>query len=383
MAFKLIPETEPIEVKSIVAVIFGFPGMGKTSLSFTAENPVLFDFDDGVKRAVKRKNYVQLQSWQDCIDFTNSEDYKQLQVKTIILDTAGTMLDDFIAHHVILENDKNGKKGGGVSLQGYGAMKEVFNQFVKGLKLKGLDLVIICHADTVKENDSTSYIPKLTGGSYDILIGVADLVGFLESKNNKRTLSFNPTDRHIGKNSAEFPDFIIPDYNSDEFDGWFGKLIQTTKDKMTSLSTLQLEALQKLTTAKEEIVLLEKLEDCISYEEKITEFSNKIYQIQLEKLLQDQYIKIYSDSVVEIKTTEDALKSLNSINDNKKHIHLLQKILKSKTDELKFVWDKDNKVFNTTEPEPTDPTLNNNQNDTKVSDSVESGDKTQTNTLGI
>ena len=50
MAFRIITEDEPLSLKGIVAVIYGEPGIGKTSLAFTAEKPLLEDYDDGVKR---------------------------------------------------------------------------------------------------------------------------------------------------------------------------------------------------------------------------------------------------------------------------------------------------------------------------------------------
>lgn len=59
MALKLFKSTDQLPMKNLLVVIYGQPGVGKTSLAFTAENPVLLDFDRGVERvseAVKMRS---------------------------------------------------------------------------------------------------------------------------------------------------------------------------------------------------------------------------------------------------------------------------------------------------------------------------------------
>ncbi|MEK5761254.1 AAA family ATPase, partial [Acinetobacter variabilis] len=74
------------------------PGIGKTSLAFSATNPILFDFDKGAHRAGKyRKDTVQVNNWSEVSSLTAND---LLGYDTVIVDTAGRMLDVIIAHLV-------------------------------------------------------------------------------------------------------------------------------------------------------------------------------------------------------------------------------------------------------------------------------------------
>ena len=65
----LIKKSNELTVKTTLsALIYGQPGMGKTTLALSAPNPVLFDYDGGIHRvnAAHRVPTVQLKyflSW--------------------------------------------------------------------------------------------------------------------------------------------------------------------------------------------------------------------------------------------------------------------------------------------------------------------------------
>ena len=87
---KIVKASEPIVIKQIVTVIYGQPGIGKSTLGFTSKDPLLLDFDKGSYRAANRKDTVQIDSWKDITQITK----KDLDpYKTVIVDTAGRALD--------------------------------------------------------------------------------------------------------------------------------------------------------------------------------------------------------------------------------------------------------------------------------------------------
>ena len=307
MSFKIVREEDPMEIGSLTAVIFGLPGMGKSTLAQTSEKPVLEDFDDGIKRAAIRKDYLQISSWKEVVDFHNSDFIEVNEVKTFIIDTAGTMLDNFIAQHVIKENAKNGKSGGGLSLQGYGALKVYFNSFLAKLKSKGVDIIFIAHTETFQDGDDTRHRPKLTGGSYDVLMAAADLVGFMETKNNKRTLNFNPTDQHVGKNSAEFEIINIPHYTDDSFKTLMGDLLQKAKDRMLQMSESQMEAIKKLDEFKEKIHSCDDTEQLDEVGQEIKNLKSDLYRGQLFKVMDQKLIDLYLDKLSDLDSLDDLI----------------------------------------------------------------------------
>lgn len=265
--FKIIRSSEAVKTEVITALIYGEPGIGKTSLAFTSENPLLLDFDSGIQRAAYRQTSVRVESWSDVIDLQKSKEFAEMKPKTIIIDTVGAMLDNYISQYVLSLDPKNGRRGGELSLQGYGAMKTVFKQFKDWSKAQKCNLVFVSHAANQEEGDNLKFIPKVTGGSYDILRQECDLIGYMESYQNKRTIVFSPTDRNIGKDCANLGRLQVPDLGP-EFNTYFTQIIQRTIDHMNQLSEAQQEILSFLT----------------DYEQGIAQFSTEEH---FNKALQD------------------------------------------------------------------------------------------------
>ena len=90
MALKITRAADPIKVERLNVVIYAPPGIGKTSLAFTAEAPLLLDFDNGSHRAAGRKDVVRVENWTDVVGIT-AEDLAPYS--TVVVDTAGRALD--------------------------------------------------------------------------------------------------------------------------------------------------------------------------------------------------------------------------------------------------------------------------------------------------
>ncbi len=313
MGYQIVTPEEELKVESLVGVIFGQPGIGKTSLGFTAEKPLLEDFDEGVKRAVGRKAFLKMDTWVDVIEFHSSNEFEKIAPKTIIFDTAGSMLDNYIADYVKELDYLNKRRGGEISLQGYGAMKSVFRQFVDDMKKRKINLIFIAHTQTFQDGDAVKYRPKMTGGSYDILMGAADFVCYMESVNDKRTLNFNPTDRHVGKNTAEFDVLQVPHYTSSNWNNYLGDLIFKTKEKMESLTAEQEEALKKMDTIRDTISGMNSFEEI---EEIITFIDSQktILKVQGKKLLHERIKAITEELLADVKNAEQANELIEKLN---------------------------------------------------------------------
>src|SRR5690348_5642891 len=107
MSLKITKASEPITVDRLNICLYGQPGAGKTSLAFTADAPLLLDFDQGAHRAANRKDTVRVQSWGDVagVGADDLADYK-----TVVVDTAGRALDALTAD-IIRRNPKAGRGG--------------------------------------------------------------------------------------------------------------------------------------------------------------------------------------------------------------------------------------------------------------------------------
>lgn len=207
MALKIHRASDPIEVTQLRMMIYGQPGAWKSSVAFTAADPLMLDFDDGARRSAYRRDAVLIRSWGEVAQITADD---LAPYKTVVLDTVGRALD-FLSASLIAENPKNANKQGALTLQGYGALKSAFAGWIARLNTLGLDVVMIAHdKESTNERDVKIVRPDITGGTYNEIFKLADAVGYLYLTGQKHVLDFNPTENYVGKNPAQLDVVVVP-----------------------------------------------------------------------------------------------------------------------------------------------------------------------------
>lgn len=206
----LIKKASELTIQNkIKALIYGQPGMGKTTIALSAPKPLLFDFDNGVHRVnfahLDGVDTVQISSYQDFSDVLETEDLSAYE--TLVIDTGGKCLD-FMSEFIIKNNPKMGRGNGALTLQGYGERKGLFSALVKKISIMGKHVIFVAHRDTKTEGDDTRYVPQFGGSSYDSLVTELDLVGYMEANGRERTITFDPTSRNDGKNTCNLPSIM-------------------------------------------------------------------------------------------------------------------------------------------------------------------------------
>jgi hypothetical protein len=246
MPLRITKASDPITVDQIVLCIYGAPGTAKSSLAFTANDPLLFDFDRGVHRAMHRKDAVLPASWRDVTDMT-AEDFRDY--RTVIVDTAGRALDMLAAD--IIQRDAKMGRGGALTLQGFGKLKAEFTAWLKLLRSFGLDVVLIAHAEEKQQGDETIERIDAQGASKNEIYKSADAMARLVITGGKRVLLFSPTDTAFGKNPAEFEPLTVPRFAPDST--FLGDIIATIKAKLNAMSEEQREVSQLLAAWSEKV----------------------------------------------------------------------------------------------------------------------------------
>jgi F0F1-type ATP synthase delta subunit len=241
----VVKANEALPKRQPVIVIYGEPGVCKTSIGNTCEEPLLIDFDRGVDRSLFRKDTLQVKTWDEVLAEETAGTFKSY--KTIVIDTAKAALDDFLMQYVVNQDFKLKTNKLGM----FGAIGDQFKLFVNSRRSEEAAIVIIAHAK--KDEDTKKNIPDVTGQSYQLLLRIADQVGYVCIKNGKRVISFEPSDNTVGKNVAGLPEITVPDKADVAFKTFGAKLVNDVREAIAAMSEEQREALEKSAMYQDQI----------------------------------------------------------------------------------------------------------------------------------
>lgn len=204
----LIKKSNELVIPSTVKMmIFGSPGMGKTTVALSAPKPLLLDFDNGVKRVnmahLEGVDIVQVENWGEIQTLLQQQQADLAPYSTIVVDTIGKMMDFIITHCCGARQPQ---------IKDWGRINQEFTWFTRALSSLNKHIVFVAHRDTRKEGEETVFIPALREKNYNAIVTELDLLGYLEMKSERgvqmRTITFDPTSRNDGKNTCNLPSIM-------------------------------------------------------------------------------------------------------------------------------------------------------------------------------
>ncbi len=282
MTLKIVSGDTPLKVTTLCSLIYGEPGIGKTSLAFSASNPLLLDFDKGAHRSAFRRDIVSIDQWSDVagIDAHDLEHFD-----TIVVDTVGRCLDVLTAD-LQEQNPKVRTRTGGLTLQGWGDLKASFAAWIKSLRGFGKDIILVAHDREDKRGDDVVLRADIQGGSYAEVFKLADAVGLLMPVDGERVLRFDPSDQHSGKNPAGLGPITVPNLATEP--DFYAGITQQIKDGIGTISEASKAIAKEVNKLAKKI---EKVDDAAGMN-KTLKAVNKIdtpaVKVQAKRLMQDR-----------------------------------------------------------------------------------------------
>jgi hypothetical protein len=192
-----------LETKATLsALIYGQPGIGKSTLACSAPNAVMLDFDGGVNRmdVAHQVPTLQVHNYGE-VDAALNEIGASPEIETIIVDTVGKMLT-FMEADLRPKSTSYVNRDGTFSLKGYGARKQMFIGFLNRVSVMGRNVIFVAHEKEERRGDDTIIRPEVGGSSANDLIKELDLVGYMEANGKQRTICFDPCEKFYGKNTC-------------------------------------------------------------------------------------------------------------------------------------------------------------------------------------
>lgn len=297
--------------KKFSMILYGAPGVGKTTLALSAPDPILIDFDRGVSRvkAYHRKTTIVCSTYEEVLEDIKSPEVRDCQ--TIIIDTGGSFVS-YLQDWAMRDNPAvNRQKNGAISLKGFGAVKQEFQRFTNHVRdVMNKNVIYVFHSDEQKDKDGNPQQRILCeGAARNIVWQPCDFGGYVQMIGNSRVVTFTPTQEFFAKGCYGIEgQYSIPTVGSNEKNDFLTNLFEKARANI--------------------------------------EADNKTFAPQKEQY--DTVMQTVNEIVSNISTVEEAtaaitaLESLEHALTSKKEASAL---LAAKTKELGFTFDKKSKSY--------------------------------------
>lgn len=218
---KLFNTLDPTVKPSILMVVYGEGGVGKTSFAATAPRPIIADCENGSKYFGLRgisTDVALIERWSDMKQFTEiatSDKYD-----TVVIDPIGELMDKLMRYMAEKADSKLVQKDGAPTMAGWGWLKHTMRKFLKVLRDSGKNIIIIAHVEEKEDEGRLIKRPMVATKLSEELVNMVDIVGYMttvndnESGDTKRVIVVDPaSDRYVAKDrTGKLGRIIEPDF---------------------------------------------------------------------------------------------------------------------------------------------------------------------------
>lgn len=195
------PESMDFSTQRFSVIIYGSPGLGKTTLALSAPDPILLDFDRGVSRvnARHRKDTSVCNTYEEVLADINSPAMSQYQ--TIIIDTGGSFITFLKDWAFRTQKGAQTKSGEWNALKGYGFVKAEFARFTEDIKTRlNKNIIYVFHSVEQSDKDGeTQQRLMCEGATKNTVWTPCDFGGYVQMIGRDRVISFTPEQEFFAK----------------------------------------------------------------------------------------------------------------------------------------------------------------------------------------
>lgn len=197
------PEAMDFSGQRFSAIIYGSPGVGKTTLALSAPDPILLDFDRGISRvrAQHRKPTSVCNTYEEVLEDIHSPEMSDFQ--TIVIDTGGSFITFLKDWSMRTKQGARLKNGEFNSLKGFGFVKAEFNRFTEEIKTTlNKNVIYVFHSVESTDKDGNPVQRLLCEGATKNTVWMScDFGGYVQMIGDQRYICFTPEQEFFAKGS--------------------------------------------------------------------------------------------------------------------------------------------------------------------------------------
>lgn len=208
---------------SVVMLVYGQGGIGKTTFCATAPKPIIADCENGAKyfglRGIK-VDVSNIQTWKDIEElyqFVKTSDYE-----TVVIDPIGELMEKLKMQIINSKEKKFVQYDGSLTMAGWGEMKDRMRRMLKAFRDLNKHVIIVAHVSEKDDEGKIIKRPKVETKLSEELIALVDVAGFMEvvktaNENGdfteKRVIRVAPNDKYESKDrTGQLGGIIEPDF---------------------------------------------------------------------------------------------------------------------------------------------------------------------------